>query len=182
MKTRSLCRLDTRAEPYFCIKRYFEGEVATDMNGARNIERILLPTDFSEASEHALSYALSLAERYGAKLYVLHVVDTRDEAVGFYVPHLSFEKLDDAMKESAEAMLERFCSRLIKGVEDYEKTVLVGEPYEEIVRFARENKIDVIVMGTFGSGRVDKLFFGSTTERVVRRAGCPVFIIPPAAE
>jgi len=141
-------------------------------------KNILFTTDFSEASVHAASYAASLAASYGAALHVIHVVDTSEEAAGFYLPHLSFEKLDSELKDTAGAMLRKFCEKNFKGQKDLKATVLTGEPYKEILKAAAG--ADVIVMGTFGKAHLDRVLFGSTTERVMRKAKCPVLVIPPA--
>jgi len=141
-------------------------------------KNILFTTDFSGASVHAASYAASLASSYGAALHVIHVVDTSEEAAGFYLPHLSFEKLDSELKDTAEAMLRKFCDKNFKGQKDLKMTVLTGEPYKEILKAAAG--ADVIVMGTFGKAHLDRVLFGSTTERVMRKAKCPVLVIPPA--
>lgn len=143
------------------------------------IQKILFPTDFSGASIHAASYALSLAKSYKAKLYVLHIVDTSEEASGFYLPHLSYEKLDKELKESAGEMLEKFCATRFKGYKNIEQRVLAGEPYKEILKMMKGMDIDLAVMGTLGKAGIDRFFFGSTTERVMRKASCPVFVVPP---
>jgi nucleotide-binding universal stress UspA family protein len=146
---------------------------------AKNFKRVLFPTDLTAASDYAFSYALSLARRYRAKLSVIHVVDTAHEAAGFYVPHLSFEKLHGELKEGAAAELKRFCTKRLRGFKAYETDILEGEPYSQILKFIDDNKIDIAVMGTFGRGRMDRFIFGSTTERVMRKARCPVLVIPP---
>lgn len=143
------------------------------------IQKILFPTDFSGASIHAAAYALLMARTYKATLYVLHVVDTSEEASGFYLPHLSYEKLDRELLESASGMLDKFCSTRFKGYRNIEKRVLSGEPYKEILKVIKGADIDMVVMGTFGKARIDRFFFGSTTERVMRKASCPVFVVPP---
>ena len=145
----------------------------------RKFKNILFTTDFSEASVHAASYAASLARSYNAAVHVLHVVDTSEEAAGFYLPHLSFEKLDAELKDTAGAMLKKFCAKNFKAHEGLKATVVAGEPYKEILKAAAG--ADVIVMGTFGKkGHLDRLLFGSTTERVMRMAKCPVLVVPPA--
>lgn len=147
---------------------------------AKSFKRILFPTDLTEPSEHVFSYVVSLVRRYKAKLYVIHVVDTVHEAAGFYVPHLSFEKLHGDLRQGAEGVLKKFCSRRLRAVKSYESAILEGETHEEILKFIDKNRIDLVVMGTFGRGRMDRFIFGSTTERVMRRARCPVLIVPPA--
>lgn len=147
--------------------------------GKTRFERILFPTDFTSASENAAAVALRLARQNKARLYVLHVVDTGREATGFYLPHLSYEKLDREMVDAAREMVDDFSSRVFKGYRNIEKHVLKGEPYKEIVKVIKGMKTDLVVMGTFGKARIDRLFFGSTTERVMRQALCPVLVIPP---
>ncbi len=145
----------------------------------RNFKKILVPVDFTPASESALKYGLSLATKYGGKLFVLHVVNLRGELAGFYIPHLSFEKLDDEMKKGAGEMLEKFTKRILKGFKNFEKVLLCGTPYLEIVRYAREENMDIIVMGTFGRSGIEGYLFGSTTERVMKNAEVPVLVVPP---
>ena len=149
-------------------------------NKGSGINRVLFTTDFTEASVKAVSYALSTARKYGAKLYVLHVVDVSGEPSGFYVPHISYERLEEEMAESAKEMMERFCSRHLKGFKNLETDILVGEPYKEILKFVKGARIDMIVMGMSGKPGIDRFLFGSTTERVMRKAECPILVIPPS--
>jgi nucleotide-binding universal stress UspA family protein len=144
----------------------------------RQFETILFTTDFTDASVHAASFAISLARKYNAKLRVLHVVDTTEEAAGFYIPHLSYENLDAELEKTAAAILKKFCEKNLKGIEGYETGVLAGEPYKEILKAAKD--ADLIVMGTFGKASLERILLGSTTERVMRKATCPVLIVPPA--
>lgn len=145
----------------------------------KKFENILMPVDFSEPSINALGYAISLAACFGAKLHLVHVVNTKIEAVGFYVPHMSFEKLDDAMRASAREMLDKFAKKHLGSFVNCEKNILEGEPNTEILKYAGERNIDAIVIGTYGTGYIDKLFFGSTTERLLKKASCPVMVVPP---
>ncbi|MBI5561684.1 MAG: universal stress protein [Deltaproteobacteria bacterium] len=144
-----------------------------------NFGNILFPTDFSGASALAAGYALSLARQNRARLYCMHVMDTSNEAAGFYVPHLSFENLDEEMLVGAEEMLHKFAQKHLKGYKNVELRVTSGEPYREIVKAVKALKIDLCVMGTYGKAGLERLFIGSTTERVTRRAACPVLVIPP---
>lgn len=142
-------------------------------------ESILFPTDLTDASDSAAAYALSVARKYKARLCVVHVVDTSSEAAGFYLPHLSYENLDKEMVAGAEEMLKKYCLKYFKGFKDYETKVLKGEPYKAIAKAVTANKIDLVVMGTHTKGGIDKFFFGSTTERVMRKVSCPVLVISP---
>ncbi len=146
-----------------------------------SFKRILFPTDFSELAERALSYALSIAGRFGATLYILHVVDRSVEAAGMYVPHMSFEELEKE-EESAEAKALRKiacrCSMQDKTLK-VEPILATGTPHEEILRVAREKEVDMIVMGTSGTGGVGRMVFGSTADKLIRSAHLPVLAIPP---
>jgi nucleotide-binding universal stress UspA family protein len=141
------------------------------------IKKILFPTDFSEGSSNALDYAIDMAKRYGAKLYLVHVLYDIGKAAGWYVPHPSMDEMYKDIEKSAEKELGRFGleeSRSLKGVE---RTVLKGVPHTEIVKFAKENKVDLIIMGTHGRKGMGRVLFGSTASQVVRYAPCPVFAV-----
>ncbi|MFQ5441145.1 MAG: universal stress protein [Thermodesulfobacteriota bacterium] len=155
--------------------------MATHDKDALVFKNILFPTDCSEGSEGAAACALSLAGAYGAKLFVLHVVDISLEPSGFYVPHMSYEKLDKE-GESAEAkLLRKYCARVFRGFMEFESIILSGEPHKEILKVADEKDIDVIVMGSGARGGVDRLFFGSTAEKVLKKSTVPVLVIPPSS-
>lgn len=149
------------------------------MNNPGKFEKILFATDLTEAGTDAAAYAHMMARSYGAKLHVIHVVDTSGEAAGFYLPHISYENLDKEMVENARGMLDKYCARHFEG-DPVEKEVRSGEPYEEILKVVEENDIDVVVMGALSRGRLDHFLFGSTTERVMRKINIPVLVIPPS--
>lgn len=138
---------------------------------------ILFATDFSEGSDHAFDYAISMARCFSAKLIVVHVINEPVDLRGFYVPHISFENLEKEIADGAEKMIDRFCNEHLSDYPNHEKLVLTGIPYEEIVNKANEAGADLIVMGTHGRKGVDHLLFGSTAERVVRHAGCAVMTV-----
>ena len=141
------------------------------------IKRILFATDFSEGSSNSLPYAVSIAKKYGAKLYFVHVVYDVAKTSGWYVPHVSLEEVYKDMEKNAKVQLEKSFIEEMRGYKDVEYSVLKGVPYEEISRFAEENKIDLIVIGTQGRKGLDRMLFGSTAEQVVRHAPCPVLTV-----
>lgn len=141
------------------------------------IERILFPTDFTDGSSYALDYAVDLARHYGAKLYVLHVIYDLARATQSHIPHASSDQLYKEMNSWAEKEIESCCIEETRTLPGLEKIILTGIPYEEINKFARDEKIDLIVMGTFGKIGFERLIFGSTAERVVRKAPCPVMTV-----
>lgn len=143
----------------------------------KQFSKILLAIDFSEGSDNAFDYALSLANKYSAKLVIVHVINEPVDLRGFYVPHISFENLEKEIAEGAEKMMEHFCSENLKDFAHYDKFVLTGVPYEEIIKKADECEADLIVMGTHGRKGMDHILFGSTAERVVRSARVPVMTV-----
>lgn len=143
----------------------------------KEFKTILFANDFAETSEEVFDYALSLARKYGAKLLIVHVINEPVDLRGFYVPHISFENLEKEIIEGAEKMMDKFCRTKVKDFADYETMILSGIPYEEIIKKAEEAQASLIVMGTHGRRGLDHMLFGSTAERVVRGAGCPVLTV-----
>ena len=143
----------------------------------RTFDRILFATDFSESSEHAFEYALALAQQFKSRLIVLHVINEPVDLRGFYVPHVSFENLEKEIEEGAQKMMEQFCSTHIKEYGNFETAIVTGIPFEEILKRAEADQVSFIVLGTQGRSGIDHLLFGSTAERVVRKALCPVVTV-----
>ncbi len=141
------------------------------------IKGILFPTDFSEGSSQALQYAVDLTKKYGAKLYVVHVIYDIAKATGWYVPHVSVDQMYKDIQEGAKKELEKFGVEELGEVKNIERTVLTGVPHEEIMNFAKKNKIDLIIMGTHGRKGIDRILFGSTAAQIVRFAPCPVLTV-----
>jgi nucleotide-binding universal stress UspA family protein len=138
---------------------------------------ILFATDFSESSEHAFRYALSLARKFESRLGIIHVINEPVDLRGFYVPHISFDKLEEEIEQGAQKMMEKFCR--IHG-HDYQKIetyVVTGIPYDEIIKKGEEISADLIVVGTHGRTGLDHVLFGSTAEKVVRKSPVPVMTI-----
>ncbi len=141
------------------------------------IKKVLFATDFSEGSSYALPYAVDLANKYGAKLFFVHVIYDLAQTSGFYVPHISLDEVYQDIEKGAMSALEKTFVEEMKNYKDVEHKVLKGKPYDEIVKFAAEEKVDLIVIGTHGRKGIDRLLFGSTAEQVVRHAPCPVLSV-----
>jgi len=145
------------------------------------VERILFPTDFSEGAANALSCAVDLAKRYNAKLHILHVIYDFTKATGSHIPHVSADEMYSEMNKWAESEIDRCCIEETRDLQDVEKSVVEGVPYEEIIKCAEKDKSDMIVIGTYGRSGLERFIFGSTAERVVRRAPCAVLTVRPKA-
>ena len=139
--------------------------------------KILTAIDFSENSETAFDYALTLAVQFDAELVILHVINEPVDLRGFYVPHISFELLEKEIEEGAVRMMGEFCTARLGSFTHYSTTLVSGVPCDEIVRKAGEIDASLIVMGTHGRTGLDHILFGSTAERVVRLAVCPVLTV-----
>jgi nucleotide-binding universal stress UspA family protein len=141
-------------------------------------KRILCPVDFSEASLHAVEYALSMAKAADASIVLAHVLEGFEEdtpvTTSFSVPEYRRLREQDAMR-SLEKLIPAEASAWSKP----ERLVTVGKAYREILRLAGERSADLIVMGVHGRNPVDLMLFGSTTYHVVREAACPVLTIRP---
>ena len=146
-------------------------------------DRILTAIDFSENSDYAFDYALTLAKQFNSELTIMHVINEPVDLRGFYVPHISFEQLEKEIEDGATKMMEKFCQARLEDFSSYKTAIVTGIPYEEIIRKAEETDTSLIVLGTHGRTGLDHLIFGSTAERVVRSAACPVLTIRlPAAQ
>jgi nucleotide-binding universal stress UspA family protein len=136
---------------------------------------VLCPVDFSESSRGALRYAAAIAAHFATRLTLLAVNDPllqeADEMAGF--AHLT----DDTMRDMERFVSETFASRP-HGVADVRLEVATGKPAPEILRVSRDTHSDLIVMSSHGLTGFRKLFFGSTTERVLRETSVPVLVTP----
>jgi len=143
----------------------------------KNFDKILLAMDFSDSSLNACEHALMLAEKFGSKLIILHVINEPVDLRGFYVPHISFERLEHEIEDGARKMMDKFIENSLKGFSGFEACLVSGIPYDEILKKAAEENVGLIVLGTHGRTGIDHLLFGSTAERVVRSAKCPVLTV-----
>ena len=143
-------------------------------------QKILFCSDFSLDADNAFQAALDLAERYGTRLYLLHVLPATEHLAGALEGHPEARKNNPDYRETIEQrkqkLIDRYLHRL-GGHSHYEFQVLKGVPIVEIVRFARSQEVDLIVLGAAGSSKSNKLHFGSTAENVARRAHCTVMCI-----
>ena len=140
------------------------------------IRSILVPVDFSAPSVKALKYAAAFAERFGAKLTLIHVVEPMAMPDFAVVSPLVSE--NDKLVKLSENKLRALPARFDINPAMIEKTLVrSGKPFNEIAQAARSLKVDLIIIGTHGNTGIKHLWLGSTTERVVRHAQCPVFVV-----
>jgi nucleotide-binding universal stress UspA family protein len=158
-------------------------------------QKIVVPIDYSENSEHAIQWGASLAQKYGAQLLLLHVIPKAVEEVypqgarslspiaSYYegmapgsLPAIQQPIVID-LQEKAQTRLHSFACKSLRQPTLVQVKVAVGKPAEEILRVAREEGADMIVMGTHGRTGLRHLLLGSVAEEVTRHASCPVFTL-----
>lgn len=138
---------------------------------------ILFPTDFSEFSLYALDYAVSFAEQYGARLLVMHVVDIFLHDPAYFAPYVPDRAMFAGYEQNARARLEEIVRKRVPAGLKTELIIKEGRAFVEIVRTAKEKEADMIVIATHGRSGISHAMFGSTAEKVVRKAPCPVLSI-----
>ena len=147
-----------------------------------HLKKLLVPIDFSENSKKTLIYAVRLAQRNNSSLILFHVFEPPEFVRQLpqdysYESHEEMRKqCDTAMRRSAETL--GMLSEAVKGSNiQIETSQRLGTPYEEIVKFAKEKEVDLIVIATHGYTGLKHFLLGSTAERVVRLAPCPVLVV-----
>lgn len=135
-------------------------------------DRILLPTDGSDAGNPAVEEAIGLAEETGAALHVLFVVENIP-----YAPEMMDDTVETQLYSIGEEAIEGIRERATQAGIDVETEIQQGVPHESILEYAETESCDLIVMGTHGRSGLDRYLLGSVTERVVRAADCPVLTV-----
>lgn len=140
-------------------------------------EKILFPTDFSKYSEVVIPYVVSLAKKYKSKLYMMHVIEVFLPDPDYLGIYSDISKIyDDFEKETKRNIHELKSRDEFSGI-DLETIIVIGKPFLEIIKTAKEKEIGLIVMGTHGRSGLNHVIFGSTAEKVVRKAPCPVLTV-----
>jgi nucleotide-binding universal stress UspA family protein len=140
-------------------------------------KEIIVPTDFSEHSLRALDYAVEIAERFSSELKVVYVIEPLIQAADVAWSSVDFDRLNRAHKDSADRQIRALMDERVPKSVAAEFVILTGKPFVEIVRLARADNADLIVMATHGRGAISQILMGSTAEKVVRRAPCPVLTV-----
>jgi nucleotide-binding universal stress UspA family protein len=146
-----------------------------------NFKKILFCTDFSDNADRAFVFAVNTAVRNpGAELHLLHVIP--EPPAQFWKGYI-YEVDEDvdarARREIDEKLAATYRPRVPAGV-PLVVAMRIGEAGHQILEYALEQDIDLIIVGRQGAGTVGKILFGNVTDRVVRKAACPVLVIPPA--
>ena len=144
------------------------------------VKKILFPTDFSDASKNALEYAVYMQKVFKAELEIVHVIFDETYLITMYVPQGTLQGFLGELEAGAQQHLDDFVKScdLLQNVK-FTTKLLKGTPYAEIVKWAKEGNFDLIVLGTHGRTGLEHVLFGSTAEKVIGRASCPVMTVKP---
>ena len=142
-----------------------------------SFKQIIAPTDFSEHSLRGLDYAVEIAKKFSSQLKIVYVIEPILQAADVAWGTVDFDKLNKAHQDSAEKQLKELVRERVPEGLPVETTIMFGKPFVEIVQLARADNADLIVMATHGRGAISHLLLGSTAEKVVRKAPCPVLTV-----
>lgn len=139
------------------------------------IKKVLVPIDFSDYSKSALKYAVNFSKIFSAEIILIYVVEPVIYPPDFSMGQIAMPSLNTEWDERAKDELEKLAKNEIGTTI---KTIIkTGKPFVEIIETAKEENIDLIIIATHGHSGVEHILFGSTAEKVVRKAPCPVLTL-----
>jgi nucleotide-binding universal stress UspA family protein len=140
-------------------------------------KNIVVPTDFSEYSYLALEYAVGMAEKFSSTIRLVHVMEPLLQPGDVSWAPVDYRHISEEHKNEAREHLKKLVSDRIPESVATHVSILTGKAFVEILKYAREIDADLIVMATHGRGVIAQILMGSTAERVVRKAPCPVMTV-----
>jgi nucleotide-binding universal stress UspA family protein len=143
------------------------------------IKKILIPTDGSEYSRYALEYAVRLCKSLKAEVVLASVVDVRYEMYDAYSEVHAVTQVEELIREQVSKALDQHAAEIIEEGVKVNKIMKVGDVVHELLEMIREEKIDLVVIGTHGRKGISRFLLGSTTEKLIRSAPCPVLTVRP---
>lgn len=154
----------------------------TFMSLKNQFSKILVAIDGSKNADKALNKALLIAEKFGSKLILIHVISdfipefsvTSD---GLAIPNTTVIQIRTTIKENAETMMKQKLEQVQKKKLNCEHIIKVGDAGSEIIQYAEKNNVDLIIMGARGLGKFKQLLLGSVSNRVTTNSHCPVLIV-----
>lgn len=143
-----------------------------------NVKKILVPTDFSENAELALKRAVEIAEVFHSEVILIHAIPTESAFVSTYLGEKGSDDLKKRLKEESNLIFDKLIKKYDKDKKvKISGVVRFGEPYNEILNFESDQNIDLIVIASHTKSFFEDVFFGSTTEKVVRRSKKSVLVV-----
>jgi universal stress protein A len=166
------------------VKKTAKKQGVTKSGGKKHlvIRRILVPIDFSVHSKNALKYAVPMAEQFGASLRLVYVVEPTIYPADLGFGQVVLPEIEDELADKGERELHALIQSEIGNRCEASAAVRTGKPHQEILMEADEQDVDLIIVATHGHTGVEHMLFGSTAERLVRNARCPVITIRPQGD
>jgi len=141
------------------------------------VRRIMVPVDFSEYSKDALQYAAELGRQFKAELLLVYVVESVGYPADLGYAQVDISAIEKDLSDRARGELDDLAAKYAGANLKIRSVVHTGRPFVEILRAARDFDADMIVIATHGHTGVEHMLFGSTAEKVVRKAPCPVLVV-----
>jgi nucleotide-binding universal stress UspA family protein len=142
-----------------------------------NIKKVLVPIDFSDYSKSALKYAVNFAKSFGAEMYLVYVVEPVIYPPDFSMGQIAMPSINTEWDDRARDELAKLAKTEISPDVKVKTIIKTGKPFVEIIETAEEEAVDIIIISTHGHTGVEHILFGSTAEKVVRKAPCPVLTL-----
>jgi nucleotide-binding universal stress UspA family protein len=143
------------------------------------VNKILFPCDLTDNSSKVLPYVLSMAEKFGSQIYLLHVVQDLQKWGNVFIPHSSTEVYQKEAMQGAEKAMNRVCEEQLKTCPNFKRGIVSGDPSSKILETIVSEDIDLVVRGTHGRKGLEHAIFGSVAENVVKKSPVPVLIVNP---
>lgn len=141
------------------------------------INKVLVPIDFSDYSKSALKYAVNFAKSFNAEIILIYVVEPVIYPPDFSMGQIAMPSINTEWDDRAKDELQKLAKSEIIGVVKAKTIIKTGKPFVEIIETAKEENVDLIIIATHGRSGVEHILFGSTAEKVVRKAPCPVLTL-----
>lgn len=141
------------------------------------IKKVLVPIDFSDYSKSALKYAVNFAKTFDADIILIYVVEPVIYPPDFSMGQIAMPSINTEWDDRAKDELQKLAKSEIAEIANVKTIIKTGKPFVEIIETAKEENIDLIIIATHGHSGVEHILFGSTAEKVVRKAPCPVLTL-----
>jgi nucleotide-binding universal stress UspA family protein len=147
-----------------------------------DIKKILVPIDFSDYSKSSLNYAVNFVKCFKADIIIVYVIEPISYPPDFSMGQIAIPSVDLELDKRAKDELDKLAENFIPKDISVKKLIKMGKPFAEIVNAAEEEDVDLIIISTHGHTGVEHILFGSTAEKVVRKAPCPVLTLREPAK
>lgn len=141
--------------------------------------QILFPIDFNETSLSVLPFVMSVAKKFDAKVHLLYVVENLHDHLGWATPQPSVSTFVSGLEKAAQKKMKDFYDEHFEKLQAVERHIIRGDPADDVVRFAQDKGMDLIIMATHGRKGLDRVVFGSVAENVARSSPVPVLLVNP---